>query len=204
MEDVLDVYAAPYDPAHPVVCFDESPKQLIGEVRDPEPPKPGTPARQDTEYQRNGVRDLMMICEPRRAACARCWPWRDAPESNLPIACGTLCSPTQTPRSFASSSTISIRTTRHRSTRPSRPKRLAPSHAGSNSITPQNTVVGSMARSLPSGDHRNRIGGSVEHMAVAANPGRGVTTQTHHRKCPGTKRHKNTRQMEIHYPGCTA
>nr|WP_205204303.1 hypothetical protein [Azonexus hydrophilus] len=36
MEDVLDVYAAPYDPAHPVVCFDESPKQLIGEVRDPQ------------------------------------------------------------------------------------------------------------------------------------------------------------------------
>ena len=64
MEDVLDVYAAPYDPAHPVVCFDESPKQLIGEVRDPQPPQPGTPARQDTEYQRNGVRDLMMICEP--------------------------------------------------------------------------------------------------------------------------------------------
>ena len=66
MEDVLDVYAAPYDPAHPVVCFDESPKQLIGEVRDPQPPQPGTPARQDTEYQRNGVRDLMMICEPKR------------------------------------------------------------------------------------------------------------------------------------------
>lgn len=66
MEDVLDVYAAPYDPAHPVVCFDESPKQLIGEVRDPVPPQPGTPARQDTEYQRNGVRDLMMICEPKR------------------------------------------------------------------------------------------------------------------------------------------
>ena len=66
MEDVLDVYAAPYDPAHPVVCFDESPKQLIGEVRDPQPPHPGTPARQDTEYQRNGVRDLMMICEPKR------------------------------------------------------------------------------------------------------------------------------------------
>ena len=66
MEDVLDVYAAPYDPAHPVVCFDESPKQLIGELRDPEPPRPGTPARQDTEYQRNGVRDLMMICEPKR------------------------------------------------------------------------------------------------------------------------------------------
>jgi hypothetical protein len=66
MEDVLDLYEAPYDPAYPMVCFDESPKQLIGEVREPIPPEPGTPARQDTEYQRNGVRDLMMICEPKR------------------------------------------------------------------------------------------------------------------------------------------
>ena len=70
MEDVLDLYEEPYDPARPVICFDESPKQLIGEVRDPMPPQPGTPARQDTEYQRNGVRDLMMICEPKRG-------WRD-------------------------------------------------------------------------------------------------------------------------------
>lgn len=66
MEDVLDLYEAPYDPAHPVVCFDESPKQLIGEVREPQPCQPGTPTRQDTEYQRNGVRELMMICEPKR------------------------------------------------------------------------------------------------------------------------------------------
>ena len=49
-----------------MVCFDESPKQLIGEVREAIPLQPGTPARQDTEYQRNGVRDLMMICEPKR------------------------------------------------------------------------------------------------------------------------------------------
>lgn len=66
MEDVLDVYEAPYDPARPVVCFDESPKQLIAEVRPPEPPAPGKPAREDTEYERMGVRDLMMICEPKR------------------------------------------------------------------------------------------------------------------------------------------
>jgi hypothetical protein len=66
MEDVLDLYEEPYDPARPVICFDESPKQLIGEVREPMPLQPGTPARQDTEYQRNGVRDLMMICEPKR------------------------------------------------------------------------------------------------------------------------------------------
>jgi len=66
MEDVLDLYEEPYDPARPVICFDESPKQLIGEVREPMAPQPGTPARQDTEYQRNGVRDLMMICEPKQ------------------------------------------------------------------------------------------------------------------------------------------
>jgi len=71
MEDVLDLYEAPYDPTHPVVCFDESPKQLVGEVREPLPPRPGTPARQDTEYERKGVRDLMMICASPSAAGAR-------------------------------------------------------------------------------------------------------------------------------------
>ena len=70
MEDLLDLYAEPYDPVRPVICFDESPKQLIGEVREPMPPQPGAPARQDTEYKRNGVRNLMMICEPKRG-------WRD-------------------------------------------------------------------------------------------------------------------------------
>ena len=66
MEDVLDLYEEPYDPARPVVCFDESPKQLIAEVRAPIPAEPGTPARYDTEYERKGVCDLMMICEPKR------------------------------------------------------------------------------------------------------------------------------------------
>ena len=64
MEDVLDLYEAPYDPARPVVCYDESPKQLIGEVREFIPAQPGRPARHDTEYRRNGGRDMMMICEP--------------------------------------------------------------------------------------------------------------------------------------------
>lgn len=66
MEDVLDLYEEPYDPARPVVCFDESPRQLVAEVRIPLPAEPGQPARHDIEYQRNGVRDLMMICEPKR------------------------------------------------------------------------------------------------------------------------------------------
>ena len=66
MEDVLDLYEEPYDPRRPLVCFDESPKQLIAEVREPLPAEPGSPARYDTEYERKGVCDLMMICEPKR------------------------------------------------------------------------------------------------------------------------------------------
>jgi len=66
MEDVLDLYEEPYDPARPVVCCDESPRQLVAEVREPVPAGPGQPARHDVEYPRKGVRDLMMICEPKR------------------------------------------------------------------------------------------------------------------------------------------
>ncbi|MGB9148854.1 MAG: transposase, partial [Burkholderiales bacterium] len=62
----MDLYEEPYDPKRPMVCFDESPKQLIAEVREPIPAEPGSPARYDTEYERMGVCDLMMICEPKR------------------------------------------------------------------------------------------------------------------------------------------
>lgn len=55
MEDVLDLYAEEADLKRPVVCFDESPIQLIGEVRQPIPPAPGQPGRYDCEYRRNGV-----------------------------------------------------------------------------------------------------------------------------------------------------
>lgn len=48
-----------------MVCFDESPEQLIEEVRQPLPPQPGQPARYDLEYKRKGVRNVLMICEPR-------------------------------------------------------------------------------------------------------------------------------------------
>jgi hypothetical protein len=49
MEDVLDIYEEPYDPPHPVVCFDKTPRQLIGEAREPQPMQPGQPVREDTE-----------------------------------------------------------------------------------------------------------------------------------------------------------
>jgi DDE superfamily endonuclease len=64
MEDVLEVYAQPYDPKRPQVCFDEGGKQLIGEVRPPLPVRPGTPRREDSEYERNGTANLFLVFEP--------------------------------------------------------------------------------------------------------------------------------------------
>ena len=64
MEDVLDVYHRPPDPRRPLVCLDELSKQLTKEVRPPSPPVPGRPAQFDTEYERNGVANLFMLCAP--------------------------------------------------------------------------------------------------------------------------------------------
>jgi transposase len=69
MEDVLDLYAEPPDPNRPVVCFDESPTQLIGEVRTPIPAKPGQLERYDCEYRRNGTANLFVFVDVHR-------PWR--------------------------------------------------------------------------------------------------------------------------------
>ena len=64
MEDLLDLYAEPYDPRRPVVCFDETSTQLLAETRPSLPPRPGIPLRQDYEYRREGVRNLFLACEP--------------------------------------------------------------------------------------------------------------------------------------------
>ena len=64
MEDVLDLYHEPYDPARPVVCFDEGTKQLISETRMPLPLQPGQPQRFDYEYERHGTCNLFMFSEP--------------------------------------------------------------------------------------------------------------------------------------------
>ena len=64
MEDVLDLYAEPYDPQRPVVCFDESSTQLLSDARPPLPVKPGRPKRQDYEYRREGTRNLFLACDP--------------------------------------------------------------------------------------------------------------------------------------------
>jgi hypothetical protein len=64
MEDVLDVYARPYDEGRPVVGVDEGGKQLIGDVREPLPARPGSAAKQDYEYEREGMANLFMAVEP--------------------------------------------------------------------------------------------------------------------------------------------
>jgi len=63
MEDVLDLYAEAPDEKRPVVCFDETPRQLIGEARVPVAAKPGKPARQDYEYVRNGTANVFMFLD---------------------------------------------------------------------------------------------------------------------------------------------
>ena len=64
MEQVLDIYEHPYNPRRPVVCFDERPCQLRGEVLMPLPMKPGRVERQDYHYRRNGTCCVMMAIEP--------------------------------------------------------------------------------------------------------------------------------------------
>ena len=64
MEDVLDVYTRPYDPARPVVCLDELSKPLVAETRVPIPAEPGQPERVDSEYERRGTANLFLTGEP--------------------------------------------------------------------------------------------------------------------------------------------
>jgi transposase len=71
MEDVLELYAEAPDPRRPVVCFDETPRQLIGEERMPIPAEPGKPRRVDYEYVRNGTANVFMFVDANR-------PWRRA------------------------------------------------------------------------------------------------------------------------------
>ena len=64
MENVLEVYTRPHDPARPLVCLDETSKQLVAETREPIPMQPGQPARYDYEYERNGTANAFMLFAP--------------------------------------------------------------------------------------------------------------------------------------------
>src|SRR5208283_5800212 len=115
MEDVLDLYSEAPDPERPVVCFDESPTQLIGEVRRPIPPEPGQIERYDCEYKRNGTANLFVFLDvnrpwrklkvtERRAAEDFAVCMRDSPMSIIPRRsafawCSTTCRPIPPARS---------------------------------------------------------------------------------------------------------
>jgi hypothetical protein len=64
MEDILEVYTRPYDPRRPLVCQDETSKQLLRDTRASQPAAPGRPARVDSEYEHEGVMNLFLCCEP--------------------------------------------------------------------------------------------------------------------------------------------
>jgi hypothetical protein len=66
MEDVLDVYTRPADPSRPLVCLDETSRQLLGDLRTPTRPAPGRPPRHDPEYVRGGVANVFLVTEPLR------------------------------------------------------------------------------------------------------------------------------------------
>lgn len=73
MEEVLDVYQAAYDARHPLICMDEASRQILSDLAEPLPMKPGTPKRVDDKYERHGVRALLMFYNPidgwRRVGC---------------------------------------------------------------------------------------------------------------------------------------
>jgi hypothetical protein len=75
MEDVLAVYTRPYDPRRPQVCLDETSRQLLAQVIPQVPVAPGRPAREDYEYERRGVCNVFLVCEPLRG-------WRDVTVSD--------------------------------------------------------------------------------------------------------------------------
>ena len=141
MEDVLDLYAEAPDSRRPVVCFDESPVQLIGETRQPIPAKPGRLERYDYEYRRNGTVNLFVLLDVHR-------PWRKVKVTErreiTPNACViSSTSIIPTPRSSGSSRTIYRPTPPAPSIRRSRPPKPGGFCDGSSSTTPQSTQAGS-------------------------------------------------------------
>jgi transposase len=143
MEDVLDLYAAAPDPKRPVVCFDESPVQLIGEARQPIPAAPGRLERYDYEYRRNGTVNLFVLLDVHR-------PWRKvkvtarrAAEDYASCMRDLVDVHYPTPRSSGSSRTIYRPTLPALSIRRSRRPTPDGFCGGSSSTTPPNTQAGS-------------------------------------------------------------
>ena len=129
MEDVLDLYAEPYDPERPVVCFDETSKQLLAEKRSPI--KPARRERYDYEYQRNGTRNLFMLCEPLAG-------WRHVAERRTMVDFAQQMRPRRSGWCW----TTSTPTNQLPSTKPSSPRRLGEYANAWSFTTLPSTVVG--------------------------------------------------------------
>jgi transposase len=89
MEDVIEIYGLPLNEKNPVVCFDESPFQLLREVREPMPGAPGRPRREDYEYERCGVAEVMMICQP-AAGLRKCLVMEHRKKTDFAAVCMEL------------------------------------------------------------------------------------------------------------------
>ena len=143
MEDVLETYQKPRNPDRPLVCLDETSKQLIVETRTPIPAKPGRAARHDYEYERNGVANLFMMFAPLEG-------WRRVKVTDRHAAAdyGQVLKELSDVH-FASAEkivlvqTISAPAPRPRSMRPSPQPKRAASSSGSNGTTRPSTEAGS-------------------------------------------------------------
>ena len=140
MEDVLAVYMRPRDPDHPLVCLDESSKQLLAETRIPIPMKAGRPARFDYEYERNGTANLFMMFAPLEG-------WRHVKVTDRHTAVDYAHVLKDLADIHFWSRTISASTARPHSTKPFRPPKPGGSSSASNGTTLQSTAVGSIWRS---------------------------------------------------------
>lgn len=89
MEDVIEIYGLPLHEKNPVVCFDESPFQLLREVREAMPGAPGRPRREDCEYERCGVAEVMMICQP-AAGLRKCLVMEHRKKTDFAAVCKEL------------------------------------------------------------------------------------------------------------------
>ena len=144
MEDVLDLYAEEPDPKRPVVCFDESPTQLVGEVREPIPAKPGQLERFDCEYRRNGTANLFIFLDAHRS-------WRKVKVTDRRAAqdfatCMRELSDVHFPKAEKIRIVLDNLSTHSPSAlyQTSRRRKPDASYVGSSSITPQGTQAGSI------------------------------------------------------------
>ena len=191
MEDVLDLYAEAPDPKRPVVCFDESPTQLIGEVREPIPAKPGQLERYDCEYRRNGTANLFVFLDAHRPwrkvkvtdrrrhgtspnACA-IWPISHYPEADDPRRPGQPLDPFCLARSM----------------RPSRRPRRDASCAAWSSTTRQSTPAGSTWS-------RSRSASCAASASTAASASERMPRRRNRRLATAAQRRRRAHQLDVH------